>query len=129
MVATIYSYIQLSDRHLKEFKDMAEQLEVDAVKFKPLFEVRWLSLGDSVDAIIRNYKPLLAVLSEAGKYGDPTAIGLLQQLKSYKMCALLNLVADILYQTNSLSKLFQRRDVCFSVIKSNVSTLYTQHNR
>lgn len=100
---------------------MAAQLEEDVVKFKPLFDIRWLSLGEAVNALLRNYQTLMGVIADEVRYGDPTAIGLDKQLSSYKICGVLHLVADILEQTNRLSLVFQRRDVCFSVIKNQVS--------
>jgi len=100
---------------------MAELLELDAVRFKKLYEIRWLSLGECLQAIVRNYEALTVTLSQEADAGDPTATGLYQQLTSYKFCALLHLMTDILGSINHLSKIFQYRDVCFSAVKSAVS--------
>lgn len=104
---------------------MAELLEVDAVKFKTLFEIRWLSMGKCIEALLRNYEPLMVILTQEANKGNPTSIGLLQQMSSYQYCALLHLVGDILAATNHLSRLFQYRDVCFSAVRSAVS--YVKH--
>ena len=37
-------------------------LEVRVVRFKRVFDIRWLSLGNCVAALIRNYEPLMVVL-------------------------------------------------------------------
>ena len=56
-------------------QEMAGMLEVGVVRFQRVFEIRWLSLGNCVAALIRNYQPLMAVLEECAVTGDPTAIG------------------------------------------------------
>ena len=49
------------------------------IKLKKIFEIRWLSMGDAVLAIIRNYEALLILTSEEATLGDPIAIGLHHQ--------------------------------------------------
>ena len=39
-------------------------LEVGVVRFQHVFEIRWLSLGNCIVALIKNYQPLMA---EPGK--------------------------------------------------------------
>ena len=102
---------------------MTRVLELNVVKFKKLYEIRWLSFGESVTAVIRNYEVLMPVLEELAAEGNPTAIGLHRQLSSYLFVALLHFVADVLGITNHLSKIFKYRDVSFSCIRSTVSTL------
>lgn len=94
---------------------------MDAVKFQRLYEIRWLSLGNAVTAIVRNFEALMVLVSRDANGGDPTAIGLLQQLSSYKYTALLHLACDMLVETNHLSKVFQHRDISFGVIANRVS--------
>ncbi len=116
-MSTVYQFIQLSSTHLQKFKDMSELLEIEIVKFRTIFDIRWLSYGDGVRALIRNLLPLFATLEIEADYGNPTAIGLLNQLTSYKHCALLHLMADIHGIIDHLSRVFQHRDVCFSVVR------------
>ncbi len=52
---------------------MAAILEVSVVRFKRVFDIRWLSLGNCVYALSRNYVPLMVVLEESA--GDATTIG------------------------------------------------------
>ena len=54
-------------------QEMADMPEVGIVRFHRVFEIRWLSLGNIVAALIRNYQPLMAVLEECAVTGDPTA--------------------------------------------------------
>lgn len=122
-VGGVYNLIHNKPTILQRFEDMARVLELNVVKFKKLYEIRWLSLGESVTAVIRNYEVLMPVLEELAAEGNPTAIGLHRQLSSYLFVALLHFVADVLGITNHLSKVFQYRDVSFSCIRSTVSTL------
>ena len=54
---------------------MVAILEVSVVRFKRVFDIRWLSLGNYVAALIRNYERLMVVLEESTAAGDATAIG------------------------------------------------------
>ena len=51
---------------------------------------------------------------------DPTAMGLLQQLRNYKFVALLCLMTDVLGVVNHLSRIFQYRSMSFHTIKPQV---------
>ena len=88
--------------------------------FLQIFEIRWLSFGDAIKAVIHNYHPLDVMLEEEAAKGDPAAIGLLAQLTKYKYIALLHLVGDILSVTNHLNRVFQYRDISFHTIKPQV---------
>ena len=54
-------------------QEMAAILEVSVVRFKRVFDIRWLSLGNCIAAL--NYEPLMVVLEESAAGGDATAIG------------------------------------------------------
>lgn len=82
IISAVYNYVQQSETKLRAFKDIAQILDMDAVKFQRLYEIRWLSLGNAVTAIVRNYGALMVLVSRDANGGDPTAIGLLQQLSS-----------------------------------------------
>jgi hypothetical protein len=66
----------------------------------------------------------MTLLSQEADAGEPTAIGLYQQLSSYKFVALLHLIGDILDAPNHMSRLCQFRDVCFSAVRSDVRIYY-----
>ena len=46
---------------------------------------RWLSLGNSVSAFLRNYAPLMMLLEEEAANEDPTAVGLHSQLSRHRL--------------------------------------------
>ncbi|KAJ8018286.1 hypothetical protein HOLleu_43803 [Holothuria leucospilota] len=119
IIGAVYNYVQ-SETKLRAFKDIAEVLDQETLKFKRLYEIRWLSLGNAVAALVRNYEALMVLASSDANDGDPTAIGILQQLSSYKYAALLHLACDILTETNHLSKVLQHRDVSFGVVGNQI---------
>lgn len=119
IISGVYNYVQYSK--LEQFNNISRILEQNVVKFKRLYEIRWLSLGESLTALIRNYEPLMVLLSQDADKGDPVAIGLNQQLSGFKYLALLHLMADILTTTNHLRGQFQFQDVSFSALSREVS--------
>ncbi|KAI8484045.1 hypothetical protein Bbelb_381630 [Branchiostoma belcheri] len=77
----------------------------DYIKLKHVFEIRWLR-REAIQSVLRNYRALAVYTEEQAAAGDPTAIGLHQQLTRYLPVALLHLLADVLDATNHLSRLF-----------------------
>lgn len=116
VISAIYNFVSHSPRRAQQLKDLNDLLEQKNIKLKRLYEICWLSMGESVTAIINDYEALLLLTSQEAAEGDPVAIGLNQQLSSYLYLALLHLTADVLSATNHLSKLWQYRDVCFSAV-------------
>lgn len=102
-------------------KDLNEIIREKNIKLKKIYEIHWLSMGDAVSAIIRNYEALFLLTSEEAALGDPTGIGLNKQLSSYVNLALVHLACEVLAVTNHLSKVFQYRDVCFSTVRGNLN--------
>lgn len=121
IITGVYNYINHSPKKHQEFKEIAALLETDIVKFKKMFEVRWLSMGESVVAVIKNFEPLTVFLGHEANTGEPLAVGLLHQLTSFLYLSLIYLTADILTATNHLSRIFQFRDVSFGAIQGSVS--------
>src|SRR6218665_1344055 len=63
IVCTVYSFVQQSSKRLQTFKDIARFLNSDCLKFKPLYEIRWLSMCECVLTPICNYEVLVTAHS------------------------------------------------------------------
>ncbi|CAH1245743.1 ZNF862 [Branchiostoma lanceolatum] len=124
LVDSIYNYIMRSPNRLAEFKTLADVLGEDYIKLKHVFEIRWLSMGEAIDGVLRNHRALAVYTEEKAADGDPTAIGLHQQLTSYLPMALLHLLGDVLDVTNHLSRLFQYRDITFSSLSKELTECF-----
>jgi hypothetical protein len=74
-----------------------------------------------MQALVRNYEPLMQLLREAKEDDDPIAEDLFNQLSCYRIVAVLLLMLDLLNQTCNLCKIFQFRDVSFTALGSAVS--------
>ena len=112
----MYNYTRSSPKRAEQLKELNELLDQKNIKLKRIYDIRWLSMGDTVCATRKNNEALLMLTSSEGLLGDPTAIGLNQQLSSFLILALIHLSADVLSITNHLSKISQSRDVCFSAL-------------
>ncbi|XP_072014214.1 zinc finger protein 862-like [Amphiura filiformis] len=121
IVSAIYNFVQINPNRLTRLKELASVLELDVVKFKRHYDIRWLSLQESVSAIITNYRSLMTLLDQENAQEEPVAVGLYKQLKSYNFVALLHLAADVLGETNNLSKQFQFRDISFECIGEKIA--------
>ena len=101
IISAIYNHICQSPQKAARLKEVIREKNI---KLKRIYEIRWLSMGDVVRAIIRNYEALLLLTSEEAAVGDPIAIGLNKQLSSYITLALIHLACEVLAVTNHLSK-------------------------
>lgn len=122
-ISTIYSYYSRSAIKTRALKDIQKIVDDPQLKVKDTFEIRWLSLGDAVHTLRRCYTSLRTSLEQDAADGDDTACGLVRRLKSYEFIATLNLMCDVLDQTNSMSRVFQSEDIMFQMVESQVSTL------
>ena len=59
LMRTVYLIFSRSSIKRHEFKEIVEASENEAVAFRPLSEVRWLSRHFGLQAIIRNYEGLI----------------------------------------------------------------------
>ncbi|XP_019620150.1 PREDICTED: zinc finger protein 862-like [Branchiostoma belcheri] len=123
LVDSIYNYIMMSPNRLAEFKALVDVLGEDYLKLKHSYEIRWLSMGEAVKSVLQNYRTLALHTEEQAAAGDPSAIGINQQLTSFLPMALLHLLADVLDATNHLSRIFQYRDLTFSALRAQVKRI------
>jgi hypothetical protein len=103
-----------------DFKNIVESIGADYIKLKNIFEVRWLSMGESIKAVIKNYEAILKITEKDSDEGEPVAIGLHKQMTSYLFAALFHLASDVFDAVNSLSKTLQVQDVCFAHVQRGV---------
>ena len=52
ILSGVYNYVQGSSNRLQQFEDIATLLEVDSLKFEKIFDIRWLSMGECVAALV-----------------------------------------------------------------------------
>ena len=105
IISAIYNFFSQSSKRAEQLKELNNLLEQKNIKLKRLFDVRWLSMGEAVSAIIKNHEPLLILTTQEAAKGDPMAIRLNKQLSSYLFLALMHFSADVLSATNYLSKI------------------------
>ena len=79
ILCTIRSAIRI-DRLSEVFKVLC----LKPIRMKQLHDVRWLSHGQAVKAVVNSYKALLCFFESEAAQDDPTAKGIYKHLKSMK---------------------------------------------
>ena len=103
-------------------KELGRVLNMQLLKHKKLYEIRWLCLGESLEAICHNFEALCLVLEDLTSADeDPIQVGILNQLRQYRVVATLFFLTDVIKATNALSRYFQHRDISFGAVTRNVS--------
>ncbi|XP_078280552.1 uncharacterized protein C17orf113-like [Rhinoraja longicauda] len=92
--------------------------------FRDIFPSRWLTVGDSVEAIIRNFGKLIPLLRDGR---SARGAGLAKAMCTYRFLHCSHFLADVLHQLSILGRSYQRQDVDFSIVhpllKSTVTTI------
>ena len=120
----LWSYFDNSPKRLAQYlKVQLQLLKIDlsskAMKrvcrrLKKATRTRWLSLGKSVDSVVKDYVALLQTLRASDR--DPMATGLLAKIKTPKFIGCMCIMSQILPHLNELSIYFQRGTMAFSQI-------------
>lgn len=127
----LYNFFHNSAVRSAKLHSIQDALEEPVCNYKEVFSVRWLSLHDAVEAVLVTWPSLQTTLeNEVATSNNPLAEGLLHDTSQYVFLATCNFLIDALGVTKKLVKVFQVRDVDFSIIKSIVQsailTLQTQ---
>ena len=115
-VISIYSYFSHSASRQTRLKELEQVLQDPVLKYRPLYEVRWLSMFQAVHAIRINLSSLLTFESEWAEFSDPRARGILEEVTRFLFLATTHLLEDVLDVLKRLSKVFQKESVDFSIV-------------
>ena len=107
LMRTIY-FISCSTTNSCKCQDIATACANEAIAFKPLNKVRWLSCHFALQAIIKNYDSLIAYFEEM-KPNNPISKYCLKKLKNNGVYIALEVLNDVFEKLAALCKIFQRQ--------------------
>ena len=127
----LYNFFHNSAVRSAKLHANTEALEEPVWSYKEVFSVRWLSLHDALEAVIVTWPYLQTALeNEVASSNNPSAKGLLHNTSQFIFLSTCNYLLDALSVMKKLVKVFQVRDVDFSILKpivqSAILTLQTQ---
>lgn len=109
LLKTVFTMFSRSTVKKASFEELASITECDALAYRPLNEVRWLSRHFAVRAFLRNYDLLIEYCTEEiEKSNDPICKYCLKLLKDPKYRLALMVLNDVLEELSLLCKIFQR---------------------
>jgi len=125
-VNSIFKYFDNSPKNLRNIEAVQQVLyeagDVTSEKgrrFVQVFATRWLSFEGSLTALITNMPALICLLISDSK-SNAKAKGLLKTVASYKFMHVTHFLADVMNQLAHLSRVFQTRNLNFSVVNASV---------
>lgn len=107
LMRTIYTVFSRSTVKRCKFKEIAEASENEAIAFRPLNEVRWLSRHFALQAIIKNYEALITYFEE-DKSNDPVATYCHKKLINITYKVALQVLSDVFEELAALCKILQK---------------------
>ena len=114
----LFSFYQNSPVRLSGLHAIQALLDDPAIKLKEAKDVRWLSHDAAIASLLHTLPSLIASLErEATERGEPTAEGLLQFVMSHFFIATALLLHKVLPHVSRLSRIFQKEDVDFTLLK------------
>lgn len=118
----IYSHFSHSSLRLNTLHEVQNVLDDPRLRYKPIYDVRWLSFYNAVNTVKRTLSSLLAYFEQqAVENDDAVAKGLAKQISSYSFVAITHLLCDVLGELTRLSKVFQKDMLDYSVIAPSVN--------
>ncbi|KAM3593003.1 uncharacterized protein V6R79_003550 [Siganus canaliculatus] len=97
LLRTVYSTFSRSAVKRGKMEDLAKILDEDALSFRPLNEVRWLSRHQAVNAVLRNYTVLTEFCKrESTDNQDPVAKYCYKKLSDSKFKVTVTALGDVL---------------------------------
>ena len=132
LLNTVYSMFSRSSVKQNKFEELAKITECDALAFRPLNEVRWLSRHFAVTALLRNYDTLIQYCKEeVSETNDPVSKYCVQKLTDSQVRVALTALNDVLGELTSLCKFFQRSCLttidAFQFAKAKICKLRAQY--
>ncbi|CAL8275521.1 unnamed protein product [Arctogadus glacialis] len=117
----LHLYFRNSANSTAVLQAASECLGLDNLKVKEVKDTRWLSQAMAISNMQRNLSAVLAALVEETELKKcPTAKGLYSFLATYRFVASVYLHADLLPHLSKLSKVFQKENVNFLILKVQV---------
>ena len=114
----LFSFYQNSPVRMSGLHAIQALLDDPVIKLKEAKDVRWLSHDAAVATLLRTLPSLIASLDrEASERGEPTAEGLLRFVKTHFFVATLHLLHKVLPHVSRLSRIFQKEDVDFTLLR------------
>ena len=106
VLKAIYSHFSHSSCRMEQLKEIFQLVERKFVRIHKIYDIRWLSRYEAVNAIITAYQPLLLYFENISDT-DVTAEGLAKQMRSYRFYVTLHFLLDVLFTMAQLNKTFQ----------------------
>ena len=123
---SVFVFFQGSPVRMEGLKSIHNLLNSSFLKLKEAKDVRWLSHDAAVQALRRTLPAVLTALEREGtEHGEPVAIGLVRQMKTYDFVACLNLLYEVMPHLSHLSRLFQAEYLQLSMIQPVLNTCIT----
>jgi hypothetical protein len=132
LLRTVYTTFSRSSVKKAEFEELCNVADHDAISFRPLNEVRWMSRYFAVKALSRNYMMLIDYFTkQVDEDNDPIAKHCLKKLKDPQVHVAVMVLNNVLAELAELCCVFQRS--CITTLeavqfaKAKISKLKLQY--
>ena len=95
---------------MEQLKEIFQIVERKFVKIHKLYDIRWLSRYEAVQALVKAYDPLLLYFENIS-CDDSTAEGLAKQMRHYRFYVTMHFILDVLSIMSQLNKTFQIKGI------------------
>lgn len=117
LLRTVYTTFCRSSGKKSDFEKMCDVANHDAISFRPLNEVRWMSRHFAVKPLVRNYNMLIEYYQkQIDEDGDPIAKFCVKKLKDPQVHVAVLVLNDVLTELSELCCNFQRS--CITTIEA-----------
>ena len=130
-LVNIFNFYHYSACRYNKIRELKNLMAMKVKKFKRPTDVRWLSLHESIQALLSAWGCLILALgheaASSNSDGAAKAKGILKVIKTYKFIGTLCFLNDVLVVLTRCSKTFQKDDIdihmVLDMLEASVTTL------
>ena len=118
-LTSLFLYTKHSPNKRSKLKDFQKVLDDPQLKYKEVYEVRWLSFFTALETVFETIDSLLCYLNQV-KSNDPKGTGLRTKIATEKFLYITHMMMDIMPPLMKLQLWFQKDNLDVALIHINV---------
>ena len=118
-LTSLFLYTKHSPNKRSKLEDYQKVLDDPQLKYKEVYEVRWLSFFTALETVFKTIDSLLFYLNQV-KLNDPKGIGLRKKIATEKFLYITHMMMDIMPPLMKLRLWFQKDNLDVALIHINV---------
>ena len=118
ILTAVYKYFKHSAKRVSALAEMQKVLDMPEIHIKEVYAVRWFAFYNALEAVFRNWEPLMIMLEQSKQQTELSGKGqgLHKLMGTYEFLATMHLLMDVIPILTHLNLIFQKSNLDIAVI-------------